>query len=42
MTDVPQDEIETALRSPQLSLFLFQFSHDALTGAYPDQNVEVL
>jgi len=42
MTDVPQDEIEAALRSPQLSLFLFQLSHDALTGAYPEQDVEVL
>jgi hypothetical protein len=40
MTQVPPDEIEAALRSPQLSLFLFQFSHDALTGVYPD--VEVL
>lgn len=26
MTDVPEDEIERGLRSPQLALFLFQFS----------------
>ena len=26
MTDIPEDEIDAALRSPQLSLFLFQFS----------------
>jgi F420-non-reducing hydrogenase small subunit len=26
MTDIPEDEIDVALRSPQLSLFLFQFS----------------
>jgi hypothetical protein len=26
LTDIPADEIESALRSPQLALFLFQFS----------------
>ena len=26
MTDIPAEEIDAALRSPQLSLFLFQFS----------------
>jgi F420-non-reducing hydrogenase small subunit len=26
MTDIPEPEIDAALRSPQLSLFLFQFS----------------
>jgi len=26
MTDIPEDEIDAALRSPQLALFLFQFS----------------
>ena len=26
MTDIPEDKIDVALRSPQLSLFLFQFS----------------
>ena len=26
MTDIPEDEIDAAVRSPQLSLFLFQFS----------------
>ena len=26
MTDIPPQEIDEALRSPQLSMFLFQFS----------------
>jgi F420-non-reducing hydrogenase small subunit len=26
MTDIPEEEIDAALRSPQLALFLFQFS----------------
>ncbi len=26
MTDVPDEEIDAGLRSPQLALFLFQFS----------------
>ncbi len=42
MTDVPSDEIDGALRSPQLSLFLFQFSHEVLTGAGEERTVEVL
>jgi F420-non-reducing hydrogenase small subunit len=32
MTDVPPEEIEAALRSPQLSLFLFQFADYAGAG----------
>jgi F420-non-reducing hydrogenase small subunit len=32
MTDIPPEEIEMALRSPQLALFLFQFSDYANTG----------
>jgi hypothetical protein len=26
MTDIPVEELEQALRSPQLAMFLFQFS----------------
>jgi len=32
MTDIPPEEIEAALRSPQLALFLFQFSDYAGSG----------
>jgi hypothetical protein len=32
MTDIPSEEIDIALRSPQLSLFLFQFADYASTG----------
>jgi len=42
MTDIPDDEIETALRSPQLSLFLFQFADYAgarLSQRHKDQVV---
>jgi F420-non-reducing hydrogenase small subunit len=36
MTDIPPDEIAQALRSPQLSLFLFQFAdYTAAAGAEP-------
>ncbi len=42
MTDVPPNEIKAALRSPQLSLFLFQFSHDPATEGHPGPEVEVL
>jgi F420-non-reducing hydrogenase small subunit len=34
MTDIDPDEIDTALRSPQLSLFLFQFA-DYAAAVYP-------
>jgi hypothetical protein len=32
MTEIPEEEIEAALRSPQLSLFLFQFADYAGAG----------
>jgi F420-non-reducing hydrogenase small subunit len=35
MTDIPDDEIEAALRSPQFSLFLFQFADYAGEGQAP-------
>ena len=42
MTDIPPDEIETALRSPQMSLFLFQFSDYAGTERPPRPKDKVL
>jgi len=42
MTDIPAEEIETALRSPQLALFLFQFSDYAGTGRPPRPKEKVL
>ena len=42
LTDIPADELETALRSPQLSLFLFQFSDYAQNDRGPDLKAEVL
>ena len=32
MTDIPPDEVEHALRSPHLALFLFQFADYAGTS----------
>ena len=32
LTDIPEEELDTALRSPQLALFLFQFSDYAHAG----------
>ena len=32
MTDIPDAEIDAALRSPQLSMFLFQFADYADIG----------
>jgi F420-non-reducing hydrogenase small subunit len=32
LTDIPPDEVSAALRSPQLALFLFQFSDYAARG----------
>jgi hypothetical protein len=32
MTDIPAEEIKASLRSPQLSMFLFQFSDYASSG----------
>lgn len=42
MTDVPPEEIETALRSPQMALFLFQFFDYAGTGRLPRPKEKVL
>ncbi len=41
MTDIPPEEIEAALRSPQLALFLFQFS-DYAEGRAPRPKEKVL
>lgn len=42
MTEIPEEEIETALRSPQLALFLFQFADYAGTGQAPRQKEQVV
>ena len=42
MTDIPGDEIDAALRSPQLSLFLFQFSDYADEDRPPRPKEKVL
>ncbi len=42
MTDVPPEEIEAALRSPQMALFLFQFADYAGTGRPPRPKEKVL
>jgi F420-non-reducing hydrogenase small subunit len=42
LTDIPADEIAEALRSPQLALFLFQFSDYAATGRPPRPKEKVL
>jgi len=42
LTDIPTDEIETALLSPQLSLFLFQFSDYSHNEPRSKLNAEVL
>ncbi|OEU83291.1 MAG: hypothetical protein BA865_01960 [Desulfobacterales bacterium S5133MH4] len=42
MTDIPVHEIEAALRSPQLSLFLSQFSHYAHKEPHPKLKAKVL
>ncbi len=42
MTDIPAEEIHEALLSPQLSLFLFQFSDYAGTGQAPRPKEKVL
>lgn len=36
MTDIPEADIEAGLRSPQLALFLFQFSDYTASGTRPD------
>ena len=42
MTDIPPDEIDAALRSPQLSLFLFQFADYAGEGQVPRHKDQVI
>jgi F420-non-reducing hydrogenase small subunit len=42
MTDIPSDEIDTALRSLQLSLFLFQFADYAGAGQLPRDKDKVI
>jgi len=42
MTNIPPEEIHEAVRSPQLSLFLFQFSDYNQTGKPPRQKEKVL
>jgi F420-non-reducing hydrogenase small subunit len=42
LTDIPVEEIRVGLRSPQLSLFLFQFSDYAGTGRPPRPREKVL
>ena len=42
MTDIPPEEIEAALRSPQLALFLFQYSDYAASGQAPRSKEKVL
>jgi len=42
MTEIPEEEIEAALRSPQLSLFLFQFADYADAGQAPRQKEQVV
>jgi F420-non-reducing hydrogenase small subunit len=42
MTDIPAEEIEAGLRSPQLALFLFQFSDYARPGRPPRPKEKML
>ena len=42
MTDIPEEELDQALRSPQLALFLFQFSDYAATELPPRPKEKVL
>ena len=42
MTDIPPQEIDAALRSPQLALFLFQFADYAGLGRPPRPKEKVL
>jgi F420-non-reducing hydrogenase small subunit len=42
MTDIPADEIATALRSPQLALFLFQFADYAGAEQAPRRKEQML
>jgi len=42
MTDIPEAEIDAALRSPQLSLFLFQFADYLEAGQTPRSKEQVV
>jgi hypothetical protein len=42
MTDIPPDEIEAALRSPQMALFLFQFADYGGEGQHPRRKEQIL
>lgn len=42
MTDIPFEEIDAALRSPQLSMFLFQFADYTGTGQKPREKEQVV
>jgi len=42
LTDIPPEEVEAGLRSPQLALFLFQFSDYAIPGRPPRPKEKVL
>ena len=42
MTDIPAEEVTEALKSPQLSLFLFQFSDYEGGGRPPRDKSKVL
>ena len=42
LTDIPTDEISSGLRSPQLALFLFQFSDYSAKGRAPRPKEKVL
>jgi len=42
LTDIPPEEVERGLRSPQMSLFLFQFSDYAIPGRPPRPKEKVL
>jgi len=42
MTDIPPEEINAALKSPQLALFIFQFSDYADRDRPPRQKEKVL
>jgi hypothetical protein len=39
LTDIPSEEVDVGLRSPQLALFLFQFSDYAGANPHPKEKV---
>jgi hypothetical protein len=42
LTDIPSQEVESALLSPQMALFLFQFTDYAADGHPPRPKEKVL